>query len=189
MSNNKLIIFSAPSGAGKTTIVHQLLEIIPNIEFSISATSREKRVTEIHGEDYYFMSADRFKAAIENDEFVEWEEVYQNQFYGTLKTELKRIWDKGHHIIFDIDVQGGLNLKKEYGSNALAVFIQPPSVSALEERLRKRKTESEEKIKQRISKAQVELSCAQDFDVIIVNDDLQTAVQEAKTAIEQFLKA
>lgn len=184
---NKLIILSAPSGAGKTTIVHELLDRISNIEFSISATSREKRVTEIHGEDYYFLTTDRFKKGIENNEFAEWEEVYENQFYGTLKTELERIWSKGNHIIFDIDVAGGINLKKKYGKNALAVFIQPPSVSALEERLRKRKTESDDKIKQRIQKAQQELNSAAKFDIIIVNDDLQKAVAETENAVKRFI--
>lgn len=184
---NKLIILSAPSGAGKTTIVHELLERLPNIEFSISATSREKRVTEIHGEDYYFLTADRFKKGIENNEFAEWEEVYENQFYGTLKSEMERIWSKGHHIIFDIDVAGGLNLKKMYGDDALAIFIQPPSVSALQERLRKRKTESEEKIKLRIEKAQQELDCAGEFDLVIVNDDLQQAVTETQNAVTRFI--
>lgn len=184
---NKLIILSAPSGAGKTTIVHELLERIPNIEFSISATSRDKRVTEIHGEDYYFLTAERFKKGIENNEFAEWEEVYENQFYGTLKSELERIWSKGHHIIFDIDVAGGINLKKKYGNDALAIFIQPPSVSALEERLRKRKTESDEKIKLRIQKAQQELNRAAEFDLIIVNDELQKAVTETQNAVHRFI--
>lgn len=186
--DKKLIIISAPSGAGKTTIVGELLDQIPGMEFSVSATSREKRVTEIHGEDYYFLTPERFKKGIEQGEFLEWEEVYENQFYGTLNKEVERIWEKGNAVVFDIDVEGGLNLKKKFGSQALAVFIQPPTMSALEERLRKRKTESEQKIKQRIDKAKIELSKADQFDHIVVNDDLKKAVDQTIELINQFIK-
>ena len=185
--NNKLVIISAPSGAGKTTIVRELLEEIGGLQFSVSATSRDKRVTEIHGEDYYFLTPDRFKKGIEHDEFLEWEEVYENQFYGTLKSEVERIWEKGNSVVFDIDVEGGLNLKKKFGKQALGIFIQPPTMSALEERLRKRKTESETKIKQRIEKAKYELEKAELFDYVIVNDNLEKAVEQIKKLVTSFL--
>lgn len=187
--SNKLVIISAPSGAGKTTIVHELLEHTPGLEFSISATSREQRTTEIHGEDYYFLGVKGFKNAIEKDEFLEWEEVYPDQYYGTLKKEVNRIWDKGNSVIFDIDVEGGLNLKNQFDDQALAIFIEPPSESALEERLRKRKTESEEKIKMRISKARKELAKAKQFDHVVVNDDLDVAVGKVKELVQAFLNA
>ena len=151
----KLIIFSAPSGAGKTTIVHHLLNKIPKLEFSVSACSRLMRKDETHGVDYYFISVDDFKKKIENEEFVEWEEVYKDNFYGTLKTEIERILKKGHHIIFDMDVVGGLNLKKQYGDQALAIFVMPPSIQHLEERLKMRETETTETIARRIGKAEV----------------------------------
>ncbi len=183
----KLIIFSAPSGAGKTTIVHRLLAQIPTLEFSVSATSRAPRGDESHGVDYYFFSADEFRKRVNEDEFVEWEEVYPGQMYGTLLDEVDRIWRKGHHVIFDVDVKGGLNLKKKFGSEALAIFVRPPSMEALEERLRCRATEPEEKIKMRLAKAASELSYESRFDTVLVNDELERAVNEAQKTVNEFL--
>ncbi len=185
--NGKLIIFSAPSGAGKTTIVHHLLESGLDLQFSISAASREKRKNEINGKDYYFIPADEFRRKIENNEFLEWEEVYKDHYYGTLKSEVERIWDKGLHVIFDVDVVGGMNIKKYYGDRALSVFVMPPSVKHLEERLRKRSTDSEEKIKLRLQQAEKELEFAKHFDKIIVNDDLRTAQAEAVRIVSGFI--
>lgn len=182
----KLIIFSAPSGAGKTTIVKYLLKNIPQLEFSVSACSRPKRKHETHGVDYYFMTVDEFKQKINNNEFVEWEEVYKDNFYGTLKAEIERIHNKGHHIIFDMDVVGGLNLKKKYGKQALAVFVMPPSIRHLENRLKSRETETPESIARRIGKAEVELLTANQFDVIILNDSLEHAYEEAKKVVAKF---
>jgi len=184
----KLIIFSAPSGAGKTTIVHHLLNKIPKLEFSVSACSRPIRKDETHGVDYYFISVDDFKKKIENEEFVEWEEVYKDNFYGTLKTEIERIWKKGHHIIFDMDVVGGLNLKKQYGDQALAIFVMPPSIQHLEERLKMRETETTETIARRIGKAEVELLTSDQFDKIILNDLLEHAFAEAEKIASEFLQ-
>ena len=184
----KLIIFSAPSGAGKTTIVHHLLNKIPKLEFSVSACSRLMRKDETHGVDYYFISVDDFKKKIENEEFVEWEEVYKDNFYGTLKTEIERIWKKGHHIIFDMDVVGGLNLKKQYGDQALAIFVMPPSIQHLEERLKMRETETTETIARRIGKAEVEFQTADQFDKIILNDSLEHAFAEAEKIVSEFLQ-
>ena len=184
----KLIIFSAPSGAGKTTIVKHLLQKGFKLEFSISATSREARHTETHGKDYYFISAEEFLAKVENDEFLEWEEVYKGTSYGTLKSEVERIRKQGNNVIFDVDVVGGLNIKKYYGDDALAVFVQPPSVEELRKRLRGRSTDSEEKIAMRIAKAEHELSFAPQFDVVITNDDLQVAFSEAEKLIVGFLE-
>jgi guanylate kinase len=183
----KLIIFSAPSGAGKTTIVKHLLQKKFGLEFSVSATSRKPRPVEIEGKDYYFLSAEAFRKKIENDEFLEWEEVYNGIFYGTLKSEVERIRNTGKNVIFDVDVVGGLNIKKYYGNEALAVFVQPPSVEELKKRLQNRSTESEEKIKMRIAKAEKELEFARKFDVIIVNDDLSKALNEAENVISEFL--
>lgn len=183
----KLFIFSAPSGSGKTTIVRNLLEKDLALEFSISATSRPKRENELHGKDYYFLSAEDFKNKISKNEFLEWEEVYENRFYGTLKSELDRIWSKGKHVIFDVDVIGGLNLKKTHPENALAVFIMPPSVEELEKRLRSRSTDSEEDIRTRINKAEQELSYANQFDLIIVNENLEQAIDEAEKAVREFI--
>lgn len=185
--NGKLIIFSAPSGAGKTTIVKRILKCFSNLEFSISACSRNKRPGEIDGKDYYFLSAENFKHKIEQNEFVEWEEVYEGFYYGTLKSELERIWNKGHHVLFDVDVKGGIALKKIFGDNALAIFIKPPSLLELEFRLRNRETETEESIFKRISKAEFELTFAPGFDHIIVNDVLERAVRDAKQKVEDFL--
>ncbi|MEZ5198304.1 MAG: guanylate kinase [Bacteroidales bacterium] len=185
----KLVVFSAPSGAGKTTIVRHLLECGLNLEFSVSAASRKMRPNEIHGKDYYFITAEDFKQKIANNEFLEWEEVYHDHFYGTLKSEVQRIWGKGNHVIFDVDVVGGLNIKKHYGEKALAVFVMPPHVKELENRLRGRSTESEENLKKRIEKAEDELGFAKEFDKTIVNDDLQTALKEAEGLVRDFLKA
>ena len=184
----KLIIFSAPSGAGKTTIVKHLLQQGFDLEFSISATSREPRHTETHGKDYYFLSGEEFLAKVGNDEFLEWEEVYEGTSYGTLKSEVERIREQGKNVVFDVDVVGGLNIKKYYGDEALAVFVQPPSVEELRTRLVGRSTDSEEKIAMRVAKAEHELSFAPQFDVVIVNDKLEDAFVEAEKIIADFLK-
>ena len=184
----KLIIFSAPSGAGKTTIVRHLLEKNLNLGFSVSATSRAPRPNEIDGIDYHFLSVDEFKLKIENDEFLEWEEVYKNVYYGTLKSEVEEKRNCGQNVIFDVDVVGGLNIKKFYGNEALAVFVQPPSVEELRNRLKNRSTETEEKIQMRIAKAEHELSFAGRFDVIVINNDLEQACNEALKIIREFLK-
>ncbi|MBO4743903.1 MAG: guanylate kinase [Bacteroidales bacterium] len=186
-NNRKMIIVSAPSGAGKTTIVKYLLANIPNLTFSVSACSRQKRPNEIEGVSYYFMSIEEFKAKIQNDEFVEWQQVYENKYYGTLKSEIERIWDLNKYIAFDVDVLGALNIKKLYGSNALSIFIMPPSLEVLEQRLRNRNTNSEEDIRQRLQKAKFEMSFSDQFDNIIINDDLQTAEYEALTLVTNFL--
>lgn len=186
-SNGKCVIFSAPSGAGKTTIVHYLLNEFPELAFSVSACSREPRTNEVAGKDYYFLGLAGFQNQIKADAFVEWEEVYANNFYGTLKSELTRIWSEGKTVIFDVDVIGGLNIKKYFGDNALAVFVQPPNYEALEERLRYRSTETEEKIQMRLAKAKEELGHADQFDTILVNDDLTIACAAAKQLIEQFI--
>lgn len=183
----KLIIFSAPSGAGKTTIVKHLLKKDFGLEFSISATSRAPRHNETHEKDYYFLSPEEFKTRIDNNEFLEWEEVYEGICYGTLKSEVDRIRNKGKNVIFDVDVVGGLNIKKFYGDQALAVFVQPPSVDELRKRLQTRETETDEKIAMRIAKAEHELSFASQFDVIITNDKLEKALAQAEKIIAQFL--
>jgi guanylate kinase len=183
----KLIIFSAPSGAGKTTIVKHLLQQNLNLEFSISATSRGIRHTETNGKDYYFLSSDEFRKKIENDEFLEWEEVYAGTYYGTLKSEVERIRNNGKHVIFDVDVVGGSNIKKYYGNEALAIFIQPPSVEELRNRLVCRSTDAPEVIEKRVAKAEYELTFADKFDVIIVNHELEKAQQQAETVIREFI--
>ncbi len=184
----KLIVFSAPSGSGKTTIVRHLLEQSDlNLEFSISAATREARGKEINGKDYYFMSLDQFKQHIKNEDFVEWEEVYRDNFYGTLKSEVERIWAKGKNVIFDIDVAGGLRIKSKFPKETLAVFVKPPSVDELKRRLKERSTESEEKINMRIAKAHVELATAPQFDVIIKNYDLEVALDEANQLVKGFV--
>ncbi|MCK0108123.1 guanylate kinase [Flavobacteriaceae bacterium S0825] len=188
MSNGKLIVFSAPSGSGKTTIVKHLLNQPElNLEFSISATSRYKRGEEINGQDYYFLSAKEFISKIKKDEFLEWEEVYRDNFYGTLKTEVERIWKLGKHVIFDIDVSGGLRIKRKFPEQTLAVFVKPPSIDELKIRLKKRKTESEDKINMRVAKASAELATAPLFDVIIENDSLDKALDEAYTLVNNFV--
>ncbi len=185
----KLIIFSAPSGSGKTTLVHHLLEQPElNLAFSISAASRQKREGEQDGKDYYFISPKDFKQKIDDDEFVEWEEVYKDNFYGTLKSEVERLRNEGKNIIFDIDVKGGLNIKKQFPKDSLAVFVEPPSVEELIKRLKNRKTETPEKIKMRINKASEELAYAKDFDVVVVNDDLEEAKENAYKIVSDFLK-
>lgn len=186
--SGKLVIVSAPSGAGKTSIVKHLLNEQPKLSFSISATSRAKREGECDGKDYYFLTVDDFKKKMVNDEFIEWQEVYHNQFYGTLKSEIERIWNEGKHVIFDVDVLGGLNLKKIFGDKALAVFIQPPTVDALKDRLRGRGTEDEASLKKRLDKAEYELSFANQFDIVIVNDKLKTAQEETLSKVNEFLK-
>jgi guanylate kinase len=185
----KLIIFSAPSGAGKTTIVKWLLEKFNDkIAFSISASIREPRDGEVNGKDYYFITKEEFLHRIAKKEFVEFEEVYSGTFYGTLRAEIERIWMEGKAVIFDIDVIGGLHLKKKFGENALAIFVQPPSLDVLVERLRGRGTDTEEKLKERIEKAGKELAYAEKFDVILKNDDLDKACQEASELLLDFLK-
>jgi guanylate kinase len=183
----KSIIVSAPSGAGKTTIVHRLMTKIPALAFSISACSRSARPMEQEGKDYYFLGVEGFKKAIENQEFIEWEEVYTDHYYGTLRREVQRLWDEGKVIIFDVDVVGGLNLKALFKEHALSLFIKPPSVEILEKRLRARETESEERIALRIKKSSWELSQAESFDVCILNEDLEKAVSEAITQVNQFI--
>jgi guanylate kinase len=187
--NGKLIVFSAPSGAGKTTIVKHLLNQEElNLEFSISATSRAKRENETDGKDYYFLDAKAFKDRIKNDEFLEWEEVYRDNFYGTLKSEVKRIWANGKNVIFDIDVSGGLRIKRKFPEQTIAIFVKPPSIDELKIRLKKRKTESEDKINMRIAKASAELATAPLFDVVVVNDTLEHALEESYELVSSFLK-
>lgn len=183
----KCVIFSAPSGAGKTTIVHHLLQQEIGLEFSISACSRDPRPNEVDGKDYHFLGVEGFKQKIEEDAFVEWEEVYRDNFYGTLKSEIERIWANGKSVIFDVDVIGGLNIKKIFGEKAMAIFVQPPSYEELEKRLRGRSTESEDKINQRMAKAHKELAYAEDFDFVLVNDNLDDACALAKEKVEAFL--
>jgi len=188
MKNGKLLVFSAPSGSGKTTIVRHLLGLeYLNLEFSVSATSREKRGEEVEGKDYYYLSTKEFKNKIKNEEFLEWEEVYRDCFYGTLKSEIERIWANGKHVIFDIDVVGGLRIKKKYPKETLAVFVKPPSVDELKIRLKKRKTETEDKINMRVAKASVELATAPQFDMIIKNHDLDIALEEAESLVAAFV--
>jgi len=187
MQNGKLIIFSAPSGAGKTTIVHYLLGKIPDLEFSVSATTRKARGDEQNGKDYYFISKEEFLHRIAKKQFVEFEEVYSGTFYGTLRTEIERIWKKGKTVIFDIDVEGGLHLKRKYQENALAIFVQPPSLEVLIERLTGRGTDSIEKLNERCLKAEKELNYAPQFDIILKNYDLETACKEAEQMVRDFI--
>lgn len=189
MDKGKLIVFSAPSGSGKTTIVQHLLGIDDfNLDFSISATSRQPRSNEIDGEDYYFMSTQEFKAHIKKDDFLEWEEVYRDNFYGTLKSEVERIWKKGKHVIFDIDVVGGLDIKRIYPDRTLAVFVEPPSIEELKIRLKKRDTEDDERISMRVAKASIEMATAPQFDFIIVNNELDKALKEAEDLVRGYIK-
>ena len=189
MSGGKLVIFSAPSGAGKTTIVRHLLSLDLNFGFSISATTRKPRGAEQNGNDYYFLSSGEFEEKIKRDEFLEWEEVYPGCFYGTLKSEVERIFKKGQNILFDIDVVGGSNIKNYYGDKALAVFIRAPSIQELENRLTSRSTDHPEVIKERIAKAEHEMSFVHLFDVVIVNDKLEDALLEAEEKVRQFLES
>ena len=184
----KLVIFSAPSGSGKTTIVKELLKRFDCFEFSISATSRQPRGTEQNGVDYYFLTNEEFKERVARNEFVEWEEVYQGTCYGTLKSEMERIWNNGKVIIFDVDVMGGINLKRLFGEDACSMFIMPPSIEELERRLRGRGTDTEEVIQKRVAKAEFEISKAPEFDHVVINDKLDVAVDEATEIITRFLK-
>ena len=187
MQNGKLIIFSAPSGSGKTTIVKRLLTTFPQFEFSISATSRQPRGEERNGVDYFFLSHEEFQKRIAEDAFVEWEEVYNGTCYGTLRSEMERIWAKGNVIIFDVDVMGGINLKRIFGERACSIFIKAPSVEVLRERLIGRGTDSAETIEKRVAKAEFELSKATEFDFVVVNDCLDDAVEETERIINDFL--
>ena len=185
---NKVLIFSAPSGSGKSTIVNHILSLNPgSMEFSVSATSRPPRGEEQDGREYYFLTADEFRKYIAEDRFVEYEEVYEGRFYGTLKSECERIWAAGHVIIFDVDVKGGVNLKKYFGDAALSVFIKAPSVEVLRERLIKRGTDSPEAIEERVAKAEEEMTYQPQFDYVLVNDDLNTAYAESEKVVEDFL--
>ncbi|MDD3860383.1 MAG: guanylate kinase [Bacteroidales bacterium] len=187
--NTKVLIFSAPSGAGKTTIVQHLLGIKEfNMSFSVSACSRQKRQNEVHGRDYYFLSVEKFKEKINNNEFLEWEEVYTDHFYGSLISEVERLSAEGKNVVFDVDVKGGLNIKKHYKENALAVFVMPPTIEELEKRLIARSTDNSEAIKTRIEKAKYEISFANQFDVVIINNELNTALSEAENIVRDFLK-
>src|SRR5690554_5679339 len=189
MKQGKLIVFSAPSGAGKTTIVRHLLGIEElNLAFSVSATSREPRGEEVHGKDYYFMSTSEFKQHIKNEDFLEWEEVYRDNFYGTLKSEVERLWAMGKNVIFDIDVSGGLRIIRKFPEQTLAIFVKPPSIDELKIRLKSRNTEDDERINMRIAKASVELATAPQFDHIIKNYDLDVALKDAYDLVADFVK-
>jgi guanylate kinase len=185
----KLIVISAPSGAGKTSIVHYLLKNMDALSFSVSACSRDKRENETNGVDYHFLGVEGFKKKIQEDAFLEWEEVYRNQFYGTLKSEVKRIWKEGKTVIFDVDVVGGLNIKKQYLKECLSIFIMPPSIDVLRERLSGRNSESEEKIEIRLNKASEEISRNQEFDTVILNDNFEIASKETLEVISNFIKS
>ena len=189
MKSGKLFVFSAPSGSGKTTLVKHLLQQGLPLGFSISATSRAPRGEEVDGKDYYFLSEEAFRQKIEEDAFMEYEEVYEGNFYGTLRSEIDRLWAEGKHVLFDIDVIGGLNVKAEYPEETLAIFVQPPSFEELEKRLRERNTETEDKIQQRLDKSATELTYSQDFDLILVNDDLTKAKREVVGLVKQFLRS
>lgn len=184
----KLVIVSAPSGGGKTTIVNHLLSKGLDLEFSVSATTRKPRGTETYGKEYYFISVEDFKKRIKNNEFVEWEEVYKNHFYGTLKIEIERIWSRKKHVLFDVDVKGGISLKKIFGTRAISLFIMPPSIKELEKRLRARATDEASKIQVRIDKALQEMKLADNFDYIILNDHLEEATSEVQSIVASFLK-
>jgi len=183
----KFIIVSAPSGAGKTTIVRRLMQAGLNLEFSVSAASREPRANEVDGKDYHFMSIEEFREKIRKGELLEWQEVYKDNYYGTIKREVERIWNRGHHVLFDVDVQGGMNLKKQFPEITLSIFIMPPSIEELGKRLMLRSTETEENIARRLEKARTEITFSDKFDRIIINDDLEKAVAEAIQAVNQFL--
>lgn len=188
MTSGKAIIFSAPSGSGKTTIVRYLISKIPELGFSISASTRDKRGrTEQHGKDYYFLTPEEFKKKIDQDAFIEWEEVYEGNFYGTLKDEIQRLWDEGKHVIFDVDVKGGVNLKKYFGDNALAIYVKVPNLEVLKERLKERGTESEESLSRRLFKANFESTFEDRFDVSILNDDLEKSCLESERLVRDFI--
>ena len=186
--NQKVIIFSAPSGSGKTTLVKHALEVVSELEFSISCTTRQPRGTEVQGVDYHFLSPDEFRAKIAEDAFVEYEEVYTDKYYGTLKSEVENIWTKGKVVIFDVDVKGGISLKKYFGEKALSIFIEPPSIAELERRLISRATDDAETIKTRVAKAEEELSYANQFDVIVINENLDEAKEKVESLIKEFIK-
>jgi len=186
--SGKVVIFAAPSGAGKTTISRYILAQCGNLEFSVSAATRPPRNHEQHGRDYFFMTQPEFEKRIENQEFVEWQEVYPGHFYGTLHSEVNRIWGKGHHVVFDVDVQGALNLKRIYGDRALAIFIMPPSIDVLEKRLRSRRTEDEKSIHIRLAKAEKEISTYRGFDRLLVNSRLVKAQSQGLAMVREFLK-
>ena len=186
---NKLIVISAPSGAGKTSIVKHLLKNMDALSFSVSACSRDKRENETDGKDYHFLGVDGFKNKIKEDAFLEWEEVYENQYYGTLKSELQRVWNEGKVVIFDVDVAGGLNIKKQYTQECLSIFIMPPSVDVLRERLSGRGSETDEKIEVRLAKAEEEIAKNQKFDKVILNDDFEIACEETQEVISNFIKS
>ncbi|MBI0399646.1 guanylate kinase [Cyclobacterium marinum] len=189
MSKGKVIIFSAPSGSGKTTIVKHLLAHEPLLGFSISACTRDKRGREEeNGKDYYFLTPEEFREKINQDAFIEWEEVYAGNFYGTLKEEIKRIWDQGRHVIFDVDVKGGINLKEYFGDKALSIFVKVPSMEDLAQRLRDRGTETEESLSRRIYKAKFEMGFEKEFDVVLVNEDLDRSFKEAEKLVADFIK-
>ena len=183
----KCLIFSAPSGAGKSTLVHYLLRNMDELEFSISAASRDPRGREIDGEDYHFLSVSEFKSRIEKDAFIEWEEVYHDMFYGTLKSEVEKAWSQNKTVVFDVDAEGGINLKKIFGVQALSIFVKPPSLFVLEQRLRNRRTETESSIQKRLGKAQAELDKADHFDYVLLNDNLEKACHEAQDLVTQFI--
>ncbi|MBX2841525.1 MAG: guanylate kinase [Flammeovirgaceae bacterium] len=187
MGKGKIVIFSAPSGAGKTTIVRHLLANNKSLTFSISATTRERRHNETDKVDYYFLTVDNFREKLSRNEFVEYEEVYDGLYYGTLRTEIERIWKEGKHVIVDVDVKGGLNLKKAFGDKALAIFVKPPSIEVLIERLTFRKTESEESLRKRTDKAEYELSFEKYFDKVLVNNSLELAFENAQKLVDEFL--
>ena len=186
---NKLIVISAPSGAGKTSIVKHLLKNMDALSFSVSACSRDKRENETDGKDYHFLGVEDFKKKIKKDAFLEWEEVYENQFYGTLKSEVQRVWNEGKVVIFDVDVAGGLNIKKQYTQECLSIFIMPPSVDVLRERLSGRGSETDEKIEVRLAKAEEEIAKNQKFDKVILNDDFEIACEETQEVISNFIKS
>jgi len=185
----KLIVISAPSGAGKTSIVHHLLKNMNELSFSVSACSREKRENETHGKDYYFLGVEGFQNKIKEDAFLEWEQVYENQYYGTLKSEIERIWSEGKTVIFDVDVVGGLNIKKQYPKECLSLFIMPPSLEVLAERLIGRGSESDQSLQKRLDKAEEEIAQNQQFDMVILNDDLEIACEETMEVIMNFIKS
>ena len=183
----KILVFSSPSGAGKTTIVHHLLKRFPSLAFSVSATTRPQRPHETNGKDYFFLTTEEFRKKIEEGAFVEWEEVYENTYYGTLRSEVERLLEEGKNVVFDVDVKGALNIKRQFGDRALAVFVMPPSVEELEKRLRHRSTDPEESIRERVAKAKIEMSYADKFDVILVNDILEETLRKAEEIVKKFI--
>jgi len=186
-AHGKVLIFSSPSGAGKTTIVHHLLKTFPSLAFSVSATTRPRRPHEVDGKDYYFLTPEEFRKKIEEGAFVEWEEVYKDTYYGTLRSEVDRLLGQGKHVVFDVDVKGALNIKKQFGDRALSIFVMPPSIEELEKRLRHRSTDPEESIRERVAKARIEMGYADKFDVILVNDQLDKALKEAEEIVRKFI--